>query len=229
MIFSSTPTRILRRSISLLNRRQFVAGMGASLTLPITAAMAAQNAKAEFVAAAMAELDESERKTGERLAKQGVQAMFVRASHLIPFVDLDYFYIDGVVEWEPDDPKQGPPVTVPGGFVSDLASIPQALWSVLPRTGRHAYAAVVHDYLYWVQSTKRDEADLVFKTAMQDLKVASATAEAMYLAVSYEGQSAWDSNAKLKAAGEKRILSRFPDNPLTSWSDWRKQPNVFSD
>ena len=41
------------------------------------------------------------------------------------------------------------------------------------------------------------------------------------------GPSAWRSNAKLKAEGEKRILKQFPDDPRTRWADWKKRPDVF--
>ena len=32
---------------------------------------------------------------------------------------------------------------------------------------------------------------------------------------------------RAKAAGEKRVLSRFPDAPAVTWDDWRQQPGVF--
>lgn len=224
---------MLISSAPFVNRRQLMIGMGALsgtvLAIPASIVLAAENQKAAFIKAAMAELDESESRIVGDIIKQGGAPDFVAAPRLIPFVDLDYFYTDSVLEWVPNEPKQGVSVTVPSRFVSDLASIPQIFWSVLPKTARHAYAAVVHDYLYWTQTTKRDEADLIFKIAMQDLKVPATTVETLYNAVYYFGQAAWDEDARIKAAGEKRILKRFPDNPLISWSEWRAQPDVFSD
>jgi Protein of unknown function (DUF1353) len=38
-------------------------------------------------------------------------------------------------------------IFVPTGFVSDFASTPRALWSVIPPTRRYQLAAVVHDFL----------------------------------------------------------------------------------
>lgn len=38
----------------------------------------------------------------------------------------------------------GTVIRVPKGFVTDLASIPRALWSVFPPDGDYAKAAVVH-------------------------------------------------------------------------------------
>lgn len=37
-------------------------------------------------------------------------------------------------------------IVVPAGFVTDFASTPRALWSVIPPTGRYQLAAVVHDF-----------------------------------------------------------------------------------
>ena len=234
------PTQALRFSAVALsgrdrpmNRRQLVIGMGALsgtvIAMRASVALAVASQKADFIKAAMAELDESARRQVDELMKKGIAPAFARAPHIIPFVDLDYFYTDGSIKWVPNEPNQGIPVTVPEGFVSDLASIPQAFWSILPKTARHAYAAVVHDYLYWTQTIERHEADLIFKIAMQDLQVPIATVETLYNAVYYGGQSAWDDDAKLKAAGEKRILKRFPESGLVSWSEWRTEPDVFSD
>lgn len=38
-------------------------------------------------------------------------------------------------------------VTVPTGFLTDGASIPKALWNMIPPWGDHGQAAVMHDYL----------------------------------------------------------------------------------
>jgi hypothetical protein len=42
----------------------------------------------------------------------------------------------------------GQVITVPAGFVTDGASIPQLLWAIMPTWGRYSRAAVVHDFLY---------------------------------------------------------------------------------
>lgn len=64
-------------------------------------------------------------------------------------------------------------ITVPKGFVTDLASVPRAFWPVFPPHGEYAKAAVVHDYLYRFPSTSREFADSVFDEAMGVLGVAS--------------------------------------------------------
>jgi hypothetical protein len=44
--------------------------------------------------------------------------------------------------------SDGTELYIPAGYVTDFASVPQALWSVLPPIGWHNLAALVHDYLY---------------------------------------------------------------------------------
>lgn len=63
-------------------------------------------------------------------------------------------------------------ITVPKGFITDLASIPRPLWAVFPPDGEYAKAAVVHDFLYRFPSTSREFADSVFDEAMGVLGVA---------------------------------------------------------
>src|SRR5262245_61834039 len=47
-------------------------------------------------------------------------------------------------------------IVVPKGFVTDFASIPQALWSLgLSPHGQYSRAAVIHDFLYWTQGCSR--------------------------------------------------------------------------
>lgn len=44
--------------------------------------------------------------------------------------------------------SNGEEITIPEGFVSDFASIPQFLWSILPPVGNSNIATLVHDFLY---------------------------------------------------------------------------------
>ncbi|MGL5715709.1 MAG: DUF1353 domain-containing protein [Paraclostridium sp.] len=37
---------------------------------------------------------------------------------------------------------------VPVGFLTDLASVPKAFWSIVPPDGPYREAAVIHDFLY---------------------------------------------------------------------------------
>lgn len=144
------------------------------------------------------------------------------------FSEPIYFLISPI-SWTP---KQGQEayreVIVPTGFVTDFASIPTIFCTLMRPDGAYAYAAVVHDYLYWTQTRSREEADQIFKMAMEDFKVPALTVVAIYDAVRVGGKRDWNDNARKKAQGEKRILTRFPQDPLTKWSDWKQRPEVFT-
>jgi len=150
----------------------------------------------------------------------------------VPFADFDYYYTEGETSWFPNQGQKLPEVIVPTGFCTDLASIPQAFWSLgFPRTGRYAWAAIVHDFLYWTQTTTQSVADEILLTAMEDTEVSSATRQAIYdtLRVGF-GKIAWDDDAKAKAAGAKRFLKVLPPRgQIVSWKDWSSDPSHFSD
>lgn len=133
------------------------------------------------------------------------------------------------IEWTPNQGQHAfPSVKVPANFVTDLASIPSPFWSLLPRDGQYAYSAIVHDFMYWDQSRKKDEADQILKWSMEDLEVSKADVTAIYAGVrSRFGQRAWKKNAQLKMGGEKRILLEPPPAANTRWSDWKKDAKRF--
>jgi hypothetical protein len=148
--------------------------------------------------------------------------------HVGRFKDPMYFLLSPI-SWNPNlnEPQNLQAVSVPTGFITDFASIPRVFWSALRSDGEYAYAAVVHDYLYWIQSRPRDEADEILKLAMQDLKVGWLTVKAIFNAVHWFGGQAWDENKKLKESGESRILKSFPDDPAILWEEWKQRPDVF--
>src|SRR5256885_9984018 len=88
----------------------------------------------------------------------------IGALHLFRFKD-PFYVLTSPIAWKPnaDQDPTLEPVEVPKGFVTDLASVPRIFWSYLRPDGNYAYAAIIHDYLYWVQSRAREAADLVFK------------------------------------------------------------------
>lgn len=149
------------------------------------------------------------------------------ALHMGRFQDRIY-YLDKEIRWSPSPGQDGPAVVVPAGFVTDLASIPRVFWSLLPTDGAYTFPAIVHDYLYWTQKHPRDTADRVLRYGMDDLKVSSAVALAIYTAVRIGGEGAWANNAKLKRAGEMRLLRKFPRDPTTTWSEWKLRKGCCS-
>lgn len=82
---------------------------------------------------------------------------------------------------------------VPSGFQTDLASIPQILWNILPPIGKYDAAAVVHDFLYHQQpaGVRRVDADAVLREAMEVLGVRRLTRVVIWLGVRIGGWHAW--------------------------------------
>jgi hypothetical protein len=181
----------------------------------------------QAVADIQQQVDSNDKRRREMSASKDSGALFERVPALRPFADWDFFYIDSELKWSPPPESLFPVVRVPGGFATDLASVPRIFWSIFPPTGRYAWAAVVHDYLYWTQTVSRDDADEIIAQGMRDLKVPDATVKAFYAALRLTGGIAWSDNKKLKEAGERRILKVFPKDPLVRWADWKGTAGVF--
>ncbi len=98
--------------------------------------------------------------------------------------------------------------SVPPGFVTDLASIPRALWWwQAPHEGTMA-PAIVHDFLYWEQPCTKDEADAVIYVAMKQTGMKDGSIALVYDGVRTPiGQAAWEKNKVARARGEARFFS----------------------
>lgn len=133
------------------------------------------------------------------------------------------------IAWRPSsDNSTLKRVDVPSGFVTDFASIPKAFYSVLRPDGEYAYAAIIHDYLYWIQDRSREECDKIFKECMLEFKVAETTAQVIFRAVRTFGGAAWKANKDHRLSGEKRLLIKLPTDPRITWDDWKKDKTVFA-
>lgn len=155
--------------------------------------------------------------------------LFVQIPTLIPFIDFDYWYIDRDLRWAPPGGSTLPSVKVPKGFVSDLASVPALFWMKYPPTGRYAYGAIVHDYLYWSRQTTKEVADEIFAIAMRDAGTDESTITTFKVVLGAAGWKAWSDNDKAKRSGEKRVLAVFPTDRLISWEVHKIKPGVFKD
>ncbi|MBB4429228.1 hypothetical protein GGD66_007828 [Bradyrhizobium sp. CIR48] len=152
------------------------------------------------------------------------------ASILLPFRDMDYFAIAKPIHWTPpiDAPAELPrSVSVPVGFVTDLASIPTFFCWVVQPVGRHGHAAILHDWLYWTQDCDRAVADKVFEVAMAELDVAVPVRKALWAAVRVFGGQYWDQAGEQKSQGRSRLLTKLPNEPV-SWAVWQSTPGVFA-
>lgn len=91
-------------------------------------------------------------------------------------------------------------VVVPVGFKTDGASIPRlplTRWIIgTPLVGEYVRAALIHDYLYAVQTVNKGLADRIFERAMKDDGVSWWRRNLIYQAVSMFGGFAWAENGK---------------------------------
>ncbi len=98
-------------------------------------------------------------------------------------------------------------ISVPRGFVTDFASIPQTFWSLgLTPNSTYSRAAIVHDYLYWTQGCTRLQADNLFLIAMKESRVGTVTRDAVYQGVRLGGGASWDANAAARQRGLPRVI-----------------------
>lgn len=114
-------------------------------------------------------------------------------------------------------------VVVPVGFVTDFASIPPALQSIIQANGPYILPAVVHDYLYWKQTCTRAQADRILLLGMIENGVREFHRTAIHDAVAIAGGFAWDDNARERASGLIRILPEDRQRVPTglSWPEYR--------
>jgi len=119
-------------------------------------------------------------------------------------------------------------ITVPKGFVTDLASTPRRVWALYPPFGKYLSASIVHDYLYWTQVCERDQADKIFYQAMKQSQVDMATQAIFLMILKSQGLPAWQQNQQEKSEGLVRIVPDEyldPNNQFftrnTHWQDLR--------
>ena len=117
-------------------------------------------------------------------------------------------------------------IVVPKGFVTDFASIPQALWSLgLSPHGQYSRAAVVHDYLYWSQGCTRTQADRLLVIAMKESRVRAFDEFLVFQGVDKGGQGPWDANAEERKVGLPRVVPEEhlrPEDPNMGWPAYRQ-------
>jgi hypothetical protein len=116
-------------------------------------------------------------------------------------------------------------VVIPRGFVTDFASIPPALQSLIQQNGPSLLPAVVHDFLYWTGTCTRRQADQLLKLAMIENHVPPIQQTAIYNAVRAAGSFAWDDNRQEQRRGLVRIIpeNRINVPALTDWTAYRAQ------
>lgn len=173
-----------------------------------------------------------------KVYRRGVLTLLVFVSTLIglaaaqqPIVPVDFRpFVDGR-NWIVRQPLlytigvSKDSITVPPGFVTDFASIPQVFHSLLRQNGLYLLPAVVHDYLYWTQSCTRDQSDQILNLGMIENKVPGPQRLAIYAAVRAAGSFAWEANTKDRSAKLVRILppERMDVGPNKLWPDYQRE------
>lgn len=96
-------------------------------------------------------------------------------------------------------------ITVPAGFVTDLASIPRVLRNLpwLDPNGLSRRPAVLHDYLYGSNPGRvfgKQFADSLLASALVSEGASQTVAQTFYYAVHWFGASSWDDDGRRLAA-----------------------------
>jgi hypothetical protein len=117
-------------------------------------------------------------------------------------------------------------IVIPSGFLTDYASVPRLLTPLIPKNGAYDRAALIHDYLYWLQDAKSSDieslnsdvnptafmlhknggliycdkaiADEIFNLALKFLGVGAIRRKAMVYSVKLFAGGAWNENRRLR-------------------------------
>ena len=96
------------------------------------------------------------------------------------------------VLWVDDKAHTRVQFTVKAGFMTDLASIPRVVRSLIPQVAHHLQPSVVHDWLYeYDEGLTRLLADQMFLEGMRDEGVGRIRRNLMYQGVRAGGGGAW--------------------------------------
>lgn len=98
-------------------------------------------------------------------------------------------------------------IIVPPHFVTDHASVPAALRFLVPPTGVHSAAAVIHDWLYTIAEPpkkptqfrkERFRADRIFREAMRTCAVSAPTRSVLYRGARLFGAGGFGARRELR-------------------------------
>lgn len=126
-------------------------------------------------------------------------------------------------------------ITVPPGFVTDLASIPRWAWTILPPDGPWVKGAVIHDFLYATSGTgiwktytdgrtrpdgyTRAEADGILRDALANRSVGVLRRNIIWAACRVGGAGGWgkdDSRQKQVTPDDERFIAEVGPRPAVT-------------
>lgn len=85
-------------------------------------------------------------------------------------------------------------ITVRAGFWTDFASVPRVVQNIFPPTGPYRFAAIIHDWLYYVGDRPKLACDAILRDGMlhTPTKVSAWQRQAIYAAVVVGGWPIWN-------------------------------------
>ena len=130
-----------------------------------------------------------------------------------PLADGKHWELIEPFEYHVGSKESNEIITVPKGYVTNFASIPQIFWNILPPVGTYGKAAVIHDWLYqnngkivlmtksgnyWlVKQYTRKQCDDIFLEAMVVLKTGRLARWMIYSHVRWWGWIVWNNYMKI--------------------------------
>ena len=115
-------------------------------------------------------------------------------------------------------------ITVPKGFVTDGASVPDILKPLYNPFGKYFPAAVVHDYLYSKYNNtgiNRTLADKIFLFIMKELKIDRSIRRKFYWAVRCFGELSWKKKLFNEGYKDQALIDRT-DEAVAYYKYWDK-------
>lgn len=101
-------------------------------------------------------------------------------------------------------------ITVPAGFITDLASVPRIPLAFMLTAGTGHAAAVLHDCLYVYHWLTRKESDDVFHEALLVLGVPKWRAALMWAGVRVGGSGPWKDEGQEQEAEAYAVFTNDP-------------------
>lgn len=144
------------------------------------------------------------------------------------------------------NPKETYSIEVPEGFVMDLASIPIGFRMLAGKYHDLDTAAIVHDYLFWVQPCKNEGngkriADKLYRDTLKESEhVSWLNGWIQWILLKTASWKAWDNNQLAKENGESHFMPKKYLSEISkeiTWSNIKseccrnqvQQELVFSD
>ena len=154
-----------------------------------------------------------------------VEGKFTVSPKITPFYDENWLLLeDFTFKFYHKSTRKSYKITVPAGFITDLASVPTVATLIFDHPGRYASAGIIHDYLYWIQPCERKFADRIFRYALKAYGVPKIDRITMWRALDSGGDKAWKDNQKDRKNGNTRFIPevfRSHVSPNLKWDDFR--------